>query len=68
MTGTERRSPLMPWYIGLAVIVAAVLFVGYEMAVTECAAPTLVQLMVLLVIPAVYLVLMYLTLSSQNRT
>ncbi len=61
-----RRHPLIPWYVGLAVIIVAVAFVGYEMLVTQCQAPSLVQAMVLLVIPAVYLVLMYLTLSSQE--
>lgn len=61
-----QRNRLMPWYVGLAVIIAAVAFVGYEMLVTQCQAPSLVQAIVLLVIPTVYLVLMYLTLSSQE--
>ena len=61
-----QRNRLMPWYVGLAVIIVAVAFIGYEMLVTQCQAPSLVQLMVLLPIPAVYLVLMYLTLSSQE--
>ena len=61
-----QRNRLMPWYVGLAVIIVAVSFIGYEMLITQCQAPSLVQAMILLVIPTVYLVLMYLTLSSQE--
>ncbi len=63
---TRSGNPLLPWYVGLAVILVAVAYVGYEMLVTQCQAPSVVQAMVLLVIPTVYLVLMYLTLSSQE--
>jgi hypothetical protein len=59
-------TKLIPCCVGLAVIIVAVSFIGYEMLVTQCQAPSMVQAMVLLVIPIVYLVLMYLTLSSQE--
>ncbi len=65
MNDVAKRPRLMPWYIGLAVIVAAVVFVGYEMFAGACPAPTILELGVLIVIPVVYLVLMYLTLTSQ---
>ena len=42
-----------------------VLFVGYRMMATECA-PVGISIGVLVVIPLVYLVLMYLTLTSQE--
>lgn len=61
-----KRNRLTPWYIGLAIVIAAVIFVGYRMDATDCPAPTFVEFGVLFVIPVVYLVLMYLTLSSQD--
>jgi hypothetical protein len=57
---------LTPWYIGLAIILTAVLFVGYRMWSTACPAPTVIEIGVLTVIPAVYLGLMYLTFISQK--
>lgn len=61
-----KRNRLTPWYIGLAVVLAAVAFVGYRMQATDCPAPSFVEFGVLVVIPVVYLVLMFLTLSSQD--
>ncbi|HUZ74171.1 MAG TPA: hypothetical protein VMU87_14410 [Stellaceae bacterium] len=66
MNQITRRNRLLPWYIGIAVILAAVAYVGYQMFVTACPASTVVELIVLLVIPVVYLTLMYLTLVSQD--
>ena len=65
MSHTTRRPRLLPWYIGLVVIAAAVIYVGMQMFAGACPAPTFLELGVLIVIPAVYLVLMYLTLTSQ---
>jgi hypothetical protein len=61
-----KRNRLMPWYIGLVLNLAAVLFVGYRMWAGNCPAPTLIEVGVLTVIPAVYLVLMYLTFVNQE--
>jgi hypothetical protein len=61
-----QRNRLLPWYIGLAIIVLAVAFVGYRMYAAACPAPIGVQFIVLLIIPTVYLALMYLTLVSQD--
>ena len=61
-----RNHRLMPWYIGIVVILAAVIFVGYRMWGTSCPAPMMLEIGVLTVIPIVYLVLMYLTLISQR--
>lgn len=61
-----RNNRLMPWYIGIVIVLAAVIFVGYQMWATSCPAPTIIELGVLTVIPIVYLVLMYLTLVSQK--
>jgi hypothetical protein len=65
----QRRHPrnrLRPWYIGLVIVVAAVVFVGYRMWSGNCPAPTIIELGVLAVVPIVYLALMYLTFVSQE--
>lgn len=54
---------LWSWMIGLIIIAGAVIWVGYRMAAEACPAPTAVEFIVLAVVPAVYLVLMYLTLK-----
>ena len=66
MNQAVRRNRLGPWYIGLAIIVLAVVYTGYQMLVNGCAAPAIAQIGVLVIIPVVYLVLMYLTLVSQD--
>ena len=55
---------LLPWYIGLVIIVAAVSYVGYLFHVTNCQATGLSEFLALIVMPAVYLALVYLTLKS----
>ena len=66
MDQAQKRNRLKPWYIGLLIILPAVIFVGYRMWAGSCPAPTLIEVGVLSVIPAVYLVLMYLTFVSQE--
>jgi hypothetical protein len=66
MNQTIRRNRLLPWYIGIAVIIAAEIYVGYEMFYVGCPAPVMLELAMLIVIPLVYLVLMYLTFVSQE--
>ncbi len=66
MAETSTRNRLAPWYIGIVIVLAAVTYVGYEAFVVGCAAPTILELGVLIVIPVVYLWLMYLTLTSQK--
>ena len=66
MTSAIKRNPLLPWYIGLAIVIAAVSFVGYRMFTGNCQAPLMVELIVLLVIPVIYMALMYLTFISQD--
>jgi len=66
MNQAVRRNRLMPWYIGIAIILAAVTYVGYQMFYVGCPAPLAVELGVLVVIPVVYLTLMYLTFTSQD--
>jgi hypothetical protein len=67
MTSKSSRNPLLPWWIGLAIIVAAVVYTGYQFTTLECGAGTAgaLALIVLGVVPIVYLALMYLTLKGQ---
>ncbi len=61
-----KRNRLMPWYVGLAVIFAAVIYLGYLMRATNCGISAPMAFIVLGIMPLVYLVLMYLTLTSQE--
>ena len=60
------RNRLLPWYVGIVIILAAVIYVGYQVVATGRAAPAVSIVGVLVVIPVVYLFLMYLTLTSQE--
>ena len=64
--GVPQNHRLLPWYIGIVLVLAAVIYVGYQMWAGSCPAPTIIEIGVLTVIPIVYLVLMYLTLISQK--
>jgi hypothetical protein len=66
MNQIVRRNRLLPWYVGIAIIIAAEIIVGYQMFYVGCPAPVLLELAMLVVIPVVYLVLMYLTFVSQE--
>jgi len=66
MAEGTKRDRLLPWYIGLVVILAIVIWIGYQMFAVSCPAPSLIEAMVLIIIPAVYLTLMYLTFKSQD--
>ena len=67
---SQRRNPMLPWWIGLAIILVAVVYVGYQFTMLECGPVTagFLAFGVLGVIPAVYLTLMYLTLKSQSES
>ncbi len=67
MTQTSpRRNRLAPWYIGILIVLVATAFTGYRMWAGNCPAPTIIEIGVLVIIPAVYLALMYLTFLSQE--
>lgn len=66
MNQVVRRNRLLPWYIGLAIVLLGVIYTGYQMVVSGCGAPAVAQIAVLVIIPVVYLVLMYLTFVSQE--
>ena len=62
----QKRNPLLPWIIEIVIIVAADIAVASWMFQSGCQAPGVVQIIVLLAIPVVYLVLAYLTFRSQD--
>jgi hypothetical protein len=62
----KARNPLMPWYLGVVIIALADIWVARELFSSACQAPGIIAAGVVVVIPAVYLVLMYLTLRSQD--
>ncbi|WP_206453583.1 hypothetical protein [Aurantimonas marina] len=63
---TRSRHPMTAWWIGLAVILAAVAYVAYQFACLECRPAGFLEFMILGIMPAVYLVLMYVTLKGQS--
>lgn len=65
MPAVTRRNPLLPWFIGVIIIIIVDIYVGYWFYSSNCQAPGLAQFLVLAVMPGVYLVLMYLTFRSQ---
>ncbi len=69
MATPTRRNPLLPWWIGFGIIVAAVAYVAYRFSCADCGSNSgLLQFLVLGVVPIVYLVLMYLTFRSEAET
>ncbi len=63
---SPRRNRLTPWYIGVAIVIVSVFYTGYKMFAGNCPEPEVLDFGVLIVIPFVYLVLMYLTFTSQK--
>ena len=66
MAQSGARNRFMPWIIGIIVIIAATGFVAYRMFAGDCPAPGFVEALVLIVVPLVYIALMYLTFKSQD--
>lgn len=66
MNQAVRRNRLLPWFVGIAIVVLGELYIAYEMFVVGCPAPFMLELAVLIIIPLVYLTLMYLTFVSQD--
>ncbi len=65
MKNFHKRNPLLSWWIGLAIVLVSVAAVGREMYVTGCEAPGIAIFIYLVIIPVIYLTLMYLTFKSQ---
>jgi hypothetical protein len=66
MAALARRNPLLPWFIGVIVVLICDIYVGYLFYSTKCEAPGLAQFLVLVAVPGIYLALMYLTFRSQD--
>jgi hypothetical protein len=65
------RNRLTPWFVGLAIIVITDVAAAYLFLTSACSAglapdvAAIVLVLVFVVLPAIYLALMYLTLKSQ---
>lgn len=69
MSKGNRANPMLAWWIGLCIIMIAVIYVAYRFSVMECEVISgNLEFLVLSVIPAVYLSLMYLTLRGQANS
>jgi hypothetical protein len=66
MANAKARNPLLPWYIGIVIIAVLDIWVATQLFSSACQAPGIIATGVVVVIPAVYLVLMYLTFKSQD--
>lgn len=66
MEQAKKRNALRPWFIGIVIVLLADAWIAYRMFATDCPAPTFVEALVVVVIPVVYLALMFLTLKSQD--
>lgn len=61
-----RRHPMLSWWIGFAIVLAAVIYVGYRLACVECGPASIFpEFLVLAIVPAVYLFLMYTLFRGQ---
>jgi hypothetical protein len=65
VANSGQGNPLLAWVIGLIIIAAVDSYIGYLFYATGCQAPGFAQVMVLVILPAVYLALMFLTLRKQ---
>ena len=66
MPATAARNRLKPWIIGLAIIVVADAYAAWRLLTDTCAVPAIALISVLIIMPAVYVALMYATLTSQE--
>ncbi len=65
MAVLPKRNPLVPWYIGMVLVLISVGIVAWQMFATGCCAPPIAIVLVLIALPVIYLALMYLTLKNQ---
>ena len=65
VANSGQGNPMLAWVIGLIIIAAVDSYIGYLFYVTGCQATGFAQIMVLVILPAVYLALMFLTLKKQ---
>jgi hypothetical protein len=61
-----HRNRLLPWWIGGIIVLIADAFVAWQLFFCGCPGLPLAKALVVIVLPAVYLALMYLTLTSQE--
>jgi hypothetical protein len=63
------RNPMLPWWIGLVIILIAIAIAAYPFWCLDCGGMSgVLAFFVLGVIPVVYLTLMYITLKDQSES
>lgn len=66
MADETRRNPLLPWYIGIAVIAIFEAFIIWREWSCVCQMRGIEIFLVLIALPIIYLFLMWLTFRSQK--
>ncbi len=66
MAAEKTRNTLLPWYIGIAIIVVLDFWIATQLFSSACQAPGIIGAGVVVIIPAIYIALMYLTFKSQD--
>jgi len=61
----HARRRLLPWFIGVGLIVLADIATKIAFFTTDCQAPGIAQFLVLVALPAVYIGLAFLAFKSQ---
>jgi Ca2+/Na+ antiporter len=62
----RKRNPLTPWYIGIVFLLITDAIFFYVVMTQKCEIPNPIVLGIMVVLPALYLVLMYLAFRSQD--
>lgn len=66
MAEARRRDPLTPWYIGILFLLAMDIVFFYFIMTLNCEIPNPIVFGIMVLIPVLYLVLMYLAFRSQE--
>jgi hypothetical protein len=65
----QPRNPMLPWWIGLVIILIAIAIAAYPFWYLDCGPMSgVLAFFVLGIIPLVYLTLMYITLKGQSES
>jgi hypothetical protein len=66
MAEAHRRDPLTPWYIGIGFLLVMDAVFFYFIATRNCEVPSPIVFGIMVILPAVYLAVMYLAFRSQK--
>lgn len=66
MASPQEHNQLTPWYIGVTIVTLSNLIFLYYIVSHECAIPNGIVIGLLVLLPVIYLALMYKTFRSQK--